>query len=265
MMHSSSSKVIHQNHDAVASLLKGDYERSIACSWKALGMIQTIIMDPSPTPIQQVRGEGDADANATFVAERQTAAIIRSIPLLPLPVSLRVDEGAVALYNRALVLDAPMKTERRSADDEDLILAAVLLYNTGLCHHVQGLQNPTQSTRLLRTTLKMYTMASSILYSAFPTEGHDDDDNSKSIKEANALLLQLALLNNMAHVYAYFMNVGNAWHCVDTMNDAFEALSMMAEEEEEEENSIVTSDDFVFFSLACNLFTEDSFARAPAA
>ena len=255
-----SSDVIHRNYYSVDSMLKNDYQRSLSFSGEAMEMIHTILARPQ---------EGEAPTEPTTSS---SSLFLRSVPLPALPASSGVNEGAVALFQNALVVEATHLQRSNGHGhgalerSQNVALAGVLLYNTGLCHHMQALSHMTTTcssslkpvapasssttTDLLCKAHKMYTMAMSLLHMEPAPEHHQDEQ----------ALLTLAIMNNMAHIYTCFADLTSAAQCVEYMNELLETTTLCGAVDEPQ-----LAEDCIFFSMTCTLFLRNSFVAASAA
>lgn len=187
-------------------------------------------------------------------SSRRTA--IRSISLSTMTAHFSsINNNIIPLFDRALVFQHGDDSCDNSEDD--ISLAAVLLFNTGLCHHIQALQQG-DATHLLRKAFKMYSLASAMICTASTTTNRMMEDGEEQLqmtmRDENTLIV-MALLNNMAQIHSCCMELSYAFECLETMEDIFDSSTGVN----------ILSDDFVFFSMACTLLSEESFAACPAA
>jgi hypothetical protein len=243
-MMQTSQDVAKRNCDVVASLMNRDFETCIARSTKALEMIQV-----------QLRAAGvveDNDDSEIGMDMGVSPRKIRTI-LLPLQASpAEVNKGAVEIFNGALAFDFDPSSTRRRDRYHDILLSGVLLYNTGLCHHVQAMER-TGSEMTLRRALNLYSMASALLSSSglFEDPSEEAEDNADDFT-----LLLMAIMNNMAHIHSCLMELESAWDCLDVIKDQFDFLS----------DAILTDEEFLFFGMASTMLPpRDSFVASPAA
>lgn len=93
------------------------------------------------------------------------------------------------------------------------LVSAVLLYNYGLCLHIQG-QASGCETKLEDASLA-YEMALSLL----GLVGSNNGDDSAAIQHSSSsLLLELALLNNFAHIHLFFLSTKQVHECLRRMH-----------------------------------------------
>jgi hypothetical protein len=237
---SASNEVVKMNHEAIVSLLKGDYSECLSVSRVALKLIQEVLRTAPPSPIADALME-DASEQDRYSEENNSR--ISSVPLPEIPLPCSSTSGAFALFDRALVLDQKEADELQTNDvKQSLLLAAIVLYNAGLSHHLRGLLGC--DTTELHNALRMYKMASCLLSSESFNE------------EPEEHLLVLALLNNMGHISSFFFDMDHAWQCLDVMRDCFHQASDSPE---------LSDEDLDFFSMASMLVSSKNLLGAPAA
>lgn len=207
-----------------------DYENCVARATKALEIIQHTLLQPH---------------DETQFLDSYSSRRIRSIPLPHLTAASEAGNGAIDVFNRALAFDCGYSRDKH----HDVVLAGVLLYNAGLCHHVQAIEHA-GSRCLLRRAMRMYSMASALL----TTSGVLESDGSGQTDDV--VLLVLALMNNMAHIHTCFVDLERAWDCLDTIREECDCLG----------DNILTQEEFCFFGMSSTFIPpRDSFKASPAA
>ena len=143
----STQEITRANNDAVRHLYEGEFGQSLYSATKALERMQATLR------------ANDQGGDQEAIIKPPACKMIRSIPLPKLSDALaKVDSGAVDLFQCGLWFDCGQENKQ-----QDILLAAVLLYNTGLCHHMLALRQQAGSSKMLERALTMYTMASHLL------------------------------------------------------------------------------------------------------
>lgn len=126
--------------------------------------------------------------------DSKSKRILISAPLPELSSDV-VHEDVLLLFNRALLPSLDI-TDQLGGDSELFlqIMSGVLLYNTGLTHHLHGLKKG-DSQQLYRA-LEVYAMAEIFLTSTLPR------------REAWLNLGLMALVNNTGFIHAFFHSFG---------------------------------------------------------
>ncbi|CAB9502735.1 hypothetical protein SEMRO_144_G067090.1 [Seminavis robusta] len=274
MQMQTSQDVARRNHHAISLLLKGAFDESLVHSHTALNTMQGIIDLPRWAP-------PGADDDAMNLDDQEEEPLLThnvwSIELSPAHDSLPLAyQGSVAFFNRALAFEFSSSDDNDGQSEEntfhqDLTLAAVVLYNAGLCHHVRAIQSAKFQTPRLQKALQMYTMASCLLSNAASANDNDDDLQNNDAEDNDLLnfcsrdeggaLLVMALLNNMAHIHAVFADRHLESGCIEAMNSFFESFCMRRTDEELE----VTQEDLLLLNMSSSLYQAESFAGCPAA
>jgi hypothetical protein len=129
--------------------------------------------------------------------DRKSKRILISAPL-PERSSCVVHEDVFLLFNRAL-LPSPEITDQLGDDSELFlqIMSGILLYNTGLTHHLHGLKKG-DSQQLFRA-LELYALAETTLVHSTSTLPR---------REAWLNLGLMALVNNTGCIHAFFHSFG---------------------------------------------------------
>jgi hypothetical protein len=133
-----------------------------------------------------------------------------------LPVGVRYGAGAETIEKNAFSF-YPQAFDFSGSDSEltatslnDVRMAAVCLYNFGLCFHVQGLGRPS-SRQYFAKALQMYATALSLLEA---TSGHTDNRDQ---------LLKLALYNNVGHIHSCEHKAVEIQDCLEHLRSILES------------------------------------------
>ena len=115
-------------------------------------------------------------------------------------------KDSYSIYRRAMKL-VPTDSSQ-DMDSKDLVgrhinlVSSVLLYNYGLCLHVQGISTGCENN--LEDAIVAYEMALGLLGLA---------EQGQSL-----LLFELALLNNVGHIHDFFLSTGHVHECLRRMH-----------------------------------------------
>ena len=107
------------------------------------------------------------------------------------------------LYNRVFILAPPQGHSELNVTNNAKInnhLRVILLYNLGLTFQLQGLNDMTAQHASLEESRDMYMTAVGLM------------DNT--LDDPSSVLLNLALYDNLVHLYAYCMELEDAARCV---------------------------------------------------
>jgi len=136
-----------------------------------------------------------------------------------------------------ILLDGDILLSTDEADVE-FLLTASLMYNMGLALHMKGLAQNT--SRDFKLAIRMYQRAGSFI---------DYIDIAQANLGGHALLVLLAILNNMAHIQTEELaDIPRLEQCIDTIKlilDTQEAVDTLSETE------------YTFFRCSCVLFPEE--------
>ncbi|KAL7566809.1 hypothetical protein ACA910_019398 [Epithemia clementina (nom. ined.)] len=129
------------------------------------------------------------------------------------------DQSVFCIYRRAMKL-VPTERYQNNSSLSDLaehnvnLVSAVLLYNYGLCLHMQGYATGCEAK--LEDASLAYEMALGLLGLA----GADESTNfeQQQQQQSSVFLLELALLNNFGHIHMYFMSTRQVHECLRRMH-----------------------------------------------
>jgi tetratricopeptide (TPR) repeat protein len=171
---------------------------------------------------------------------------VRSVPLENslFNTSSHQDHHAFSFFDRALVIDNAKLAAASSMAGQDCI-TAVLLFNAGLALHLEGRRNVCLQQTSFKKALQLYKMVFDIL------ERWLDSDN-----EVN-LLVYLAALNNMGHIYSHFCEGREAQHCLQLLHVVLETVKSSGID--------IYSDEYNLFSMNALILCGQEVAAAAAA
>jgi hypothetical protein len=141
----------------------------------------------------QFLSKGDRSAQFSDIINKPTPTFLSGIPIRP----HCHDKGLLALYDRALIFD-----ECVSKDQSPQVLSAVIIYNMGLMHHIQGIN--LGLSKFFSRAYKFYQISLDVL-------------EKDGLYEKIDPLICLALFNNMAHAAAHLFRT-------DDMRQSFDAM-----------------------------------------
>lgn len=196
--------IIALNHEGILLLRQSKAADALSCFTEALSAVRQLLMDQFDGTLRTT------PQNDT----KNSQSLITSIPLLEScsrfePLLEASSEGeSFAFYNRAFSIET-----RWSPHIGTTSLTSILLYNSGLAHHIMAMQGIYNPTSKLEEALRCYKYALTIFRTAVPS----------SAKEG-LYLLTLALLNNMGHIFPYFSCLDEAASCRDRLDELLEEL-----------------------------------------
>lgn len=175
--------------------------------------------------------------------ERDTSAHIHCVPILKDgdlidAVSQNV-ENIFEFYPRAFVMDKSV-----DIDDKSWRYLALLMYNMAVAYHYDGILSG-RSARFNRA-LELYEMGLSVMHLAMNQD------------EAEDILLQLALSNNMGHVHSHLLHFQETRESLNSVRDLMKASKIC-------DSPLLSEDDYIFFFTTVVVFDGQEFAVAPAA
>jgi hypothetical protein len=144
---------------------------------------------------------------------------VRSVPLEEESLSLLKsssyqDHHAFSVFNRALVIDDAELAAASSIAGQNCT-TAVVMYNMGLVHQLQGIKDlRSQQQANFKTAMIFYQMATDVL------EGCTDPEQQVSG------LVYLAVLNNMGHIYSHFCHRRETQHCLSRLFTILQAMEI---------------------------------------
>jgi tetratricopeptide (TPR) repeat protein len=122
------------------------------------------------------------------------------------------DHHAFSLFERALVIDDAELAAVSSVAGQDCT-SAVILFNTGLALHLQGMRDICSQQTSFKRALWFYHTAFEILERC--TSNSDDKVNC---------LVYLAAMNNMGHIYSNFCEGREAQRCLQLLQTMLETM-----------------------------------------
>ena len=152
-------------------------------------------------------------------------------------------ENFFSVFDHVFVLSTDLSENDLVASAEaENVVSASLLYNIGLALHKKGLA--AGSSQDLQLALNMYRKAGSLVQ-------FTDQERT-----GQTLLVFLAILNNMAHIYAEMMDIKQMGDCID-------AIKMMLECDEC--HATLGESEYIFFVWSSFLIPEEHVWLSPAA
>jgi len=213
-----SNPVATLNASAVSLLMESRYEEANGPLEEALAMLRGLVANhlggSQPNVVQQ--------PPKNFVVAPAVASSSSLLDSICIPKSLYTaassgEDGAVLFFNRAFwihgdFLATTPNGEFMAALD---VLCAATLYNMGLAHHLQAIQDG--CTDLMEQALKMYQMATSILMK---------NDGGVATTGTSLAALTLALLNNMAHIHERMRHGAPTCACLELMRTVAQSAAL---------------------------------------
>jgi tetratricopeptide (TPR) repeat protein len=184
------------NAQAVELIQEGNFEKAILVLRAALNnlaagsILRSQSQPPEKISVSTNNWKGDL-------------LLIRSVPSLKHTFTCQ-DHHTVTMFDRALYMEATTDPDiiSSSALGQNTI-AAILLYNVGLVHQLQGIQNPSKQRDNFENAMEAYQRAAAILENTFTTEN------------VVVGLVNLSIRNNMGHIYSHFCEGRKAQWCLD--------------------------------------------------
>jgi tetratricopeptide (TPR) repeat protein len=187
--------IIALNSKAVAKMCQGQYQDATMLLGRALRRVKERMLDP-----KFVSDGGDFD-DEHYAAEDYT---VRSC-------YIEVDESnsssVFSMYNRALVVHGSDNETIFSSRNEATV-SGILLYNLGLCSHIQALSGMDEHHKLEKA-MQFYKAAASII------------NLNQNLCGADRLLF-LAIYNNKAHIFANLFCEEEAQQCLAWLQQGLE-------------------------------------------
>jgi hypothetical protein len=191
--------IVDLNNDGILLLRQNKAKAALSCFTEGLSTVHQLVMD-------QFDGTLCSTSKDPIKGKRSS---ILSIPLFKVCNDFDSQSGSsswtgesFAFYNRAFTLSSCIGTSP---------LTAILLFNSGLAHHVMAMQGTYNPSKKLQQALRCYKYALNVIRSMAPS----------STKE-NLYVLTLALLNNMGHVYFCFSWAKEVHSCRDHLDALLE-------------------------------------------
>jgi tetratricopeptide (TPR) repeat protein len=174
---------------------------------------------------------------------------VRSVPLENslFDTSSHQDHHAFSFFERALVIDNAKLAVASSMAGQDCI-TAVVLFNAALTLHLQGRRNICLEKTSFKKALQLYKMAFGIMERWLDLVDSDDEVN---------LLVYLAALNNMGHIYSHFCEGREAQHCLQLLHVMLQTAKSSGVN--------IFSDEYFVFSMNALILRGQEVAAAAAA
>ncbi len=151
------------------------------------------------------------------------------------------------LFDRALTITPKIDHVLEDSEPLQYLTLAVLLYNTGLCLHLESLRKG--HSHMLRQAHQCYEMSYGILC-----------DGSLTNEQLLSALPRMALLNNIGHIHAQFGSFNHACICKNSL------LLYIHEQNKSATFGLSLSDnESSFFIENCIVFPQWEHMSAPAA
>lgn len=254
MNYSTSTSFVNQiyamNSKAVSLLLEGNHEVSYFTLQKALEDYRDGL-----NQFDAAMDEGDMDVDSTvlysvaihlqdatvqhksiYTADSSSSCSSSAAASFPACTSESGYANTEGIFNRAFVLHQEEEDDCASPQDLEHTVPAVLLYNMGLCHHLQGMSTSLNQSARLRKAMQLYAMAHNMLEQA-----------SDALNDMDILVL-LALSNNMGVLQgAQFCNRMGAQTCCQTMERILASQDCL---------EVLDDDDLEFFSTNLMFLSE---------
>eukprot|EP00523_Entomoneis_sp_CCMP467_P022406 CAMPEP_0168847580 /NCGR_PEP_ID=MMETSP0727-20121128/10392_1 /TAXON_ID=265536 /ORGANISM="Amphiprora sp., Strain CCMP467" /LENGTH=268 /DNA_ID=CAMNT_0008901391 /DNA_START=75 /DNA_END=881 /DNA_ORIENTATION=- len=189
-----SSTVMKLNHKAVSFLQHQDYETAANLLQQGIHMVEHAMQDP------EEQDEMD-QVMPTRIALGPLASVSLSMP----------QQDSFGIYSHAMTAAArPLTDPDEQDEDQDLaLLYGILFYNVGLCLHLQGLVSGTHV---------FLNQAKHCYETALGTLGAID-------RNPLIVLLEVALLNNEAHIHSCLCDHERVGVCLNLMQTAIREVN----------------------------------------
>jgi tetratricopeptide (TPR) repeat protein len=231
------------NHDGVDLMRQGNYQ-------EAISVFRTVLRELLPrTALGDILCRVDQDEDVDLIDKvTRTFLSVRSVPLknsLSLFNSSYQDHHTFSLFDRALIIDAT-ELVASSFTAGKICTAVVFLFNMGLAHQLQGMQELYSQQMHFKAAMRLYKMATEILERCRRASG--DDANG---------LLYLAVTNNMGHIYSHFCKTRVVQRCLKWLHNILENM--------ERSNTDTLGDEFLPFYLNAQILRGQTALAAAAA
>jgi hypothetical protein len=151
------------------------------------------------------------------------------------------NDRTFSLYASAIQYLPPLNVATRTLED-DVALAAAAVYNLGLCHHFQALLSGDRAARCYAKAVRAYDASQRLLEDsglcfrqacwpprpASPGERQEVVSQQQRQQQQGLVLLQLALANNIGHVYDQIHSHDDARQQLEILHCLVAALDMAA-------------------------------------
>ena len=151
---------------------------------------------------------GRVDPHEVIDPANKVTSSFLSVRSVPLEESLSLvkfsscqDHHAFSVFDRALVIDDADLVAASSSAGQDCTIT-VVMYNMGLAHQLQGMQDLRSQQANFKKALRCYQMATDVLEGCTGTEDQVSG------------LVYLAVSNNMGHIFSHLCDTKEAQHCL---------------------------------------------------
>ncbi|CAB9510272.1 expressed unknown protein [Seminavis robusta] len=227
-------RVIQLNNEAIVCAIKGFRQDGVATLQRALAMVLTC---EESNQVSVVRPSN----------EQQRDQMAYSVPLARDQCSKPFDD-VFQFFNRAITL--PQDDERfatLSCPHSRIRIQTTILYNLGVFCHMEAVCSG-NSTLAFANALQFYGGAYQVLENSSKIFGFPHDD---------ALLLVLALFNNMGHIHSSFMmDSDKTRQCISWMQSTFATPQT---------HNALAPEDYAFFSQYISVPAGAQLLISPAA
>jgi hypothetical protein len=209
-----SMDIVALNGDAVFRMRQGNYQEAISIFRTAL---RELLPRAALLPKADL-GEILCRVLEVGLTVKVTCSFlsVRSVPLehsLSLSNSSYEEVNTFSLFNRALVIDIAEFEASSFIEGKICTAAVVFLFNMGLAHHLQGMQDIHSQETNFKKAMRLYKMGVEIL----------DRCRRVSGETVNGLLY-LASFNNMGHICSHFHRTKVVQRCLEWLNTILESM-----------------------------------------
>jgi hypothetical protein len=142
---------------------------------------------------------------------------VRSVPLEEslslVKSSSRQEHHAFSVFGRALVIDDAELVAASSNAGQNCTIT-VVMYNMGLAHQLQGMQDLRSQQANFKKAMIFYQLATDVLEGCTGTEDQVSG------------LVYLAVSNNMGHIFSHFCNTKEAHYCLTWLFTILQAMEI---------------------------------------
>lgn len=141
---------------------------------------------------------------------------VRSVPLKEpslVKSSSHQDHHAFSIFGRALVIDEAELAAASSIAGQNCT-TTVIMYNMGLAHQLQGMQDLRSQQANFNRAMKFYQMATDVL------------EECTSSEDQVSGLVYLAVSNDMGHIFSHFSNKKEVHHCLTWLFTILQAMEI---------------------------------------
>jgi hypothetical protein len=163
---------------------------------------------------------GRIDPHEDVAPTNKVTTTLLSVQSVPLEESLSLvnfsscqDHHAFSVFARALVIEDADLVAASSIAGQDCT-RTVVMYNMGLAHQLQGMQDLRSMQANFKKAMRFYQMATDVLEGCTGTEDQVSG------------LVYLAVSNNMGHIFSHFCNTKEAHHCLTWLFTILQAMEI---------------------------------------